>query len=249
MQLFRTYVSRFFLGLALLLSISAANAALIKSYDFNGDLSDTLGNGLDLVASGGIISDGRYEFEANQGLRLDSALLDTSAYGIEIGFQIDDRDFYHKVIDFQNLASNFGLYISDGAVQFYNICCSVGSVQENEDFVLGLWRSENSIEMSVNGTSLTLDFGIDPNEPSILPDPDGLAVSVLNILNFFEDDFVSGQSESITGSADFIRIHDDNSAFGIEPVSAVPVPAAFWLFGTALIGLIGFGKRKARIAA
>ncbi len=28
-----------------------------------------------------------------------------------------------------------------------------------------------------------------------------------------------------------------------------PVPAAAWLFGTALIGLIGFGKRKARIAA
>jgi hypothetical protein len=27
-------------------------------------------------------------------------------------------------------------------------------------------------------------------------------------------------------------------------VSAVPVPAAIWLFGTALIGLIGFGKRR-----
>ena len=26
--------------------------------------------------------------------------------------------------------------------------------------------------------------------------------------------------------------------------SAVPVPAAVWLFGTALLGLIGFGKRK-----
>ena len=32
-------------------------------------------------------------------------------------------------------------------------------------------------------------------------------------------------------------------------VPAVPVPAAVWLFGTALIGLMGFGKRKARIAA
>ena len=32
-------------------------------------------------------------------------------------------------------------------------------------------------------------------------------------------------------------------------LGAVPVPAAVWLFGTALIGLVGFGKRKARIAA
>jgi hypothetical protein len=35
----------------------------------------------------------------------------------------------------------------------------------------------------------------------------------------------------------------------ISEISAVPVPAAVWLFGTALIGLVGFSKRKARIAA
>jgi len=32
-------------------------------------------------------------------------------------------------------------------------------------------------------------------------------------------------------------------------VPAIPVPAAVWLFGTALIGLVGFGRRKSRIAA
>ena len=32
-------------------------------------------------------------------------------------------------------------------------------------------------------------------------------------------------------------------------IPAVPVPAAVWLFGTALAGLVGFGKRKSRIAA
>ncbi|MCH6566526.1 MAG: VPLPA-CTERM sorting domain-containing protein [Proteobacteria bacterium] len=26
--------------------------------------------------------------------------------------------------------------------------------------------------------------------------------------------------------------------------SLIPVPAAVWLFGTALIGLVGFGKRR-----
>lgn len=31
--------------------------------------------------------------------------------------------------------------------------------------------------------------------------------------------------------------------------SPVPVPAAVWLFGSALIGLVGFSKRKDRIAA
>jgi hypothetical protein len=31
---------------------------------------------------------------------------------------------------------------------------------------------------------------------------------------------------------------------GTVSVSAVPVPAAVWLFGTALMGIVGFGKRR-----
>jgi len=33
-------------------------------------------------------------------------------------------------------------------------------------------------------------------------------------------------------------------ASGLVRVSEVPIPAAIWLFGTALIGLVGFGKRR-----
>jgi hypothetical protein len=36
----------------------------------------------------------------------------------------------------------------------------------------------------------------------------------------------------------------DNLILDTGSVSAVPVPAAVWLFGTALIGLVGFGKRR-----
>ncbi len=36
-------------------------------------------------------------------------------------------------------------------------------------------------------------------------------------------------------------------AFGGE-ASAIPIPATIWLFGTALIGLVGLGKRKAGIS-
>jgi len=40
------------------------------------------------------------------------------------------------------------------------------------------------------------------------------------------------------------RIEIRELAFNGEIPSAVPVPAAIWLFGTALIGLVGFGKRR-----
>ena len=50
----------------------------------------------------------------------------------------------------------------------------------------------------------------------------------------------------LDGLLDDFRIYD--TALTAEEVSAmvspVPVPAAVWLFGTALIGLVGFSKRK-----
>lgn len=68
---------------------------------------------------------------------------------------------------------------------------------------------------------------------------------------------VAGAAESAT--QDFFNSKNasfaDNRADAVHStalyreVSPIPVPAAVWLFGTALIGLVGFGKRKTRIAA
>lgn len=37
---------------------------------------------------------------------------------------------------------------------------------------------------------------------------------------------------------------DNDYAFAAISITAVPVPAAVWLFGTALVGLIGFSRRR-----
>ncbi len=47
---------------------------------------------------------------------------------------------------------------------------------------------------------------------------------------------------SVYDSANYI---DMTNALVRKPV--VPVPAAIWLFGTALIGLVGYGKRKSKV--
>ena len=36
----------------------------------------------------------------------------------------------------------------------------------------------------------------------------------------------------------------DTGSFLVQDISPVPIPAAIWLFGTGIIGLIGFSKRR-----
>jgi hypothetical protein len=36
----------------------------------------------------------------------------------------------------------------------------------------------------------------------------------------------------------------DNLAFGEKPITAVPIPAAAWLLGSGLLGLLGIGRRR-----
>jgi len=57
---------------------------------------------------------------------------------------------------------------------------------------------------------------------------------------------------SITFLANDIAGGDSGDGFGIDnieysTVSAVPVPAAAWLFGSAILAMFGFSRRKARV--
>lgn len=53
-----------------------------------------------------------------------------------------------------------------------------------------------------------------------------------------------------TGNATFSFHADiDNIAVSAAQVAAVPVPAAVWMFGTGLLGMLSFGRSKAKLTA
>ncbi len=56
------------------------------------------------------------------------------------------------------------------------------------------------------------------------------------------------QASDLLAGLWYVNIHSDLFPAGEirGQVNVVPVPAALWLFGTALAGLIGFGKQKKR---
>ena len=68
-------------------------------------------------------------------------------------------------------------------------------------------------------------------------------------INFYNTDFSAILAAISTGDL-VIGLHvgsvGENYDFS-ESLTVVPVPAAIWLFGTAMIGMVGFGKRRKSI--
>ena len=77
----------------------------------------------------------------------------------------------------------------------------------------------------------------------------GVSTSCLNFSGIAGTMYYAGVSEEVSGNTNFL---DDWGLFnysGIQDevtftISAVPVPAAIWLFGTALIGFVGLSRRR-----
>jgi hypothetical protein len=74
------------------------------------------------------------------------------------------------------------------------------------------------------------------------------SLDVGQITHCGDGDTDGGCSRNDSLSFDVGLVRGNPGTWSAQPVGAVPVPAAIWLFGTALIGLVGFGKRKSKVA-
>ena len=172
------------------------------------------------------------------------------------------------------LGTNFSGFIDDvsgnGAITdgttmtSFDCCIAAGSLSVENDFSLS--ASDAVFLNGVLGSSLfssgdVLD-GINIEGDTITADDTRIEIGLsyifagdtflddsLSNYPFNPDDVLLGlffifEENDITGEAIYSAVG------GLDPApNPVPVPAAVWLFGTALIGLVGFGKRKASIAA
>lgn len=96
-----------------------------------------------------------------------------------------------------------------------------------------------------NATSILVEvFGPNPTDAALasfnFPHGGGSPVSDFFGFNITDGLMADHVVFSISASSGFETIGMDNIAF----VSAVPVPAAVWLFGSGLLGLIGISRRK-----
>ena len=214
-------------------------STLVHSFLFNNSFADSTGAAT-MTANGGSLAATQYVFGANQGLTLTGATNSLSDYSIEMEFSLATVSGFNKILDFQNLTSDRGLYVNGGLI-FFDLG-SGGTITASTQVRVVLTRESatNTLVGYVNGT-----------QAFSLADPLGRAVFTAPF-QFFRDD--NGGTEASAGSVDLIRVYDGAlTATEVANLtspgsggggSEVPEPATVTLTALALAA-VALTKRRA----
>ncbi|MCE7040726.1 OmpA family protein [Dyadobacter sp. CY312] len=186
------------------------------TYDFN--------NGLNPIESGGIslkmlgqpgqyvkekipgtedLFRTTYRFETNSGLQFNNTEAKgflNKSFTVEIYFKLDTLGSWKRVLDFKNRKSDYGCYIYDGKLNFYDFAISEKAPIRRNQYLHYVYSRDfetKTIKMYINGL-LKLEFK-DPGTEGVL-DQD-------QVLNLFQDDLIANH-EASAGSVALIRIYD-----------------------------------------
>src|SRR4051794_3466815 len=111
------HLPKLFAALALTLAIAAPSRAQIPTpshaYELNGTFADTFGGPSMVPVGSGALGPFGYTYAPGEGPNV-SGVINPTNYSIEMYFSITDVSGFRKIIDFNNRASDFGLYDQGG---------------------------------------------------------------------------------------------------------------------------------------
>jgi hypothetical protein len=239
------------LMMGLFSATSAEAATLSHLYNLNGTLTDSLG-GPSLVSNDGTIGAGGYTFDANEGPSLSNAVTQDN-YSILMDFSISDTDGnngYKKLIDFNNLAADTGVYNYLKSLTFYP-----GPTGTMSTFVAGTLA--RLVITRDAGTKNFVAYVNGLQQIAFTDTGDAAVFDPLksNIIQFLRDDTATSGREASAGLLTKIAIYDgavtgqDVFALGAagDPIGSTPVPTPALLPGLIGLGLGVLKKRKAEL--
>ncbi len=225
----------------LLLSISSSNAALLTFTD-RASWQAAAGGGVgDQFENFNSFTDdvGYGPFYAQPTVTAGFLTFEVVNGGSDGSWRIDAPT--HNIFTSVNgTSSATALGIGEPSLGFGDTLMSFGAVRAlGFDYAGTVYSKTDGILTTNRGDSITI--------PKLA---DG-AVAFIGLLYNAGENFTSlewGAVATLTTAdfEDFGMALDDVEAF--STLNPVPVPAAIWLFGTALIGLVRFGKRKASVS-
>ena len=171
--------------------------------------------------------------------------------GYESDFGLDDsrnvyQDFTSDITDITNITSGVSLYGSRENSYDAAVDATTGFSWDNSVAKVIILIQDERVPQSDVNTEASVDATM--NSGSFL----------LNVVtyqsNYSAWDEAVFRTSTYTGLFDLSLLQSDPDAFTTALIGAkvqeiinhptVPVPAAVWLFGSGLVGLIGFGRRK-----
>ena len=201
------------------IGVDAPGLAPIHRYALAGTLADDYG-GPALVDLGGTFVAGGYQFAANQGLRLDNAMPPT-AYTVDLAFTFDQLTSWRKILDFDSLTQDTGLYTYESALQFV-IVPEADFVTAQPTLTAGVQihatltrDAAGSFTAYLDGAPVLALRDAAPDPPATPPATsfafaDDTAVAALGgaTAYFFTDDTTTTGGEASSGVARAIRIYE-----------------------------------------
>jgi hypothetical protein len=246
----RNAVVQIALSCCLLMADSAVAGPIVTHiYDLDGTYADALG-GPALTPNGGTLGASGYTFGFGEGPSL-GGVVNPADYSIELLFRIDDHSGFRKIVDFKDLASDFGLYNLDGKLTFYDV-----STKATPPVPIG---NDTVIHLVLTRDSATGQFSAYLNGQVQLTFQDSSGFATFdgpgNVIHLLRDD----GPEHPSGFLDRVRIYDGVlsredivSLFNGEPppgLSQVPEPASGTLLGMGFAGVCAWRQRRARSLA
>jgi hypothetical protein len=156
---------------------------------------------------------------------------------------LSNQGGFYGINNSDQIIGNAGWQGAAGAFEYnngtYSSLPDIGGIQGHGGPYIRAQGINNSglivgYDFSGNGTP-SHGFIYDGSTYTTINDPNATATNGATIINGINDlGQLVGYYNDSTGIHGFLA----------TPVSAVPIPAAIWLFGSALIGLVGFNRRK-----
>jgi len=195
---------------------SLTYAQQVLYYNFENTLQEISGNGPTLTVLG---EEGIYEvatlneisqqtktvyrFVRNSGLQFNNIAANNfigTNYTIELYFVFDELSSWKRVVDWKNRKTDWGAYVYNGELNFYNILYSEEApVVEGEFTYYVITRTAETEQVLIyTDAEVKIDF-IDSNGHAII-DGDG-------VLNFFHDDLIV-TNEASSGSVAMLKLYD-----------------------------------------
>lgn len=242
---------------------AALTDGLVTYYSFNGNASDISGNGNHGTVNGAMLTTDRFG-NANSAFSFDGVndyisasadILPTADRTVALWFNANSLSSLPILLGYGGGAcgtsffmgvnvSGLNSYHSSSHCNANTLNSSYTSAPVNNWYHFAITTDTSGTKMYVNGTQVGFNSNYITNTNVTGKDLSiGVATSPLGFAPYTD-----GNVGYFNGSIDDVRIYNRAlSATEITELNTVPIPAAVWLFGSGLIGLVGIAKRKKKV--